>query len=162
MECNRGYSDGLLIENYDPSNEKFSFNFTKDTCSYIGKSICALENVPSEQDYKNYDFRYDKYKYPRCVSIYFGLKKGTINNIRMLPCIIKHSCGHFSCNDGQHRICVAQKFGFKLDVCYYENLDELCPDCMGDCSLLQDECITNMKIHVTDSGIIIEQEKIDD
>ena len=63
----------------------------------------------------------------RCQRIYFGLRDKTI---RVLPSqIMKCKCGHYVCSDGQHRICVAKKMGFKLDVITLGDINESCDAC---------------------------------
>ncbi len=42
---------------------------------------------------------------------------------------MKCKCGHYVCSDGQHRICVAQRMGFKLDVIKLGDISENCEVC---------------------------------
>ena len=104
---------------------KFTFNFTKDTCSKLKTGICELDRLDLASDRKQNDECLKDLS--RCQRIYFGLIDKTI---KTLPQIMKCECGHYICSDGQHRICVAQKKKLRLDVRMLGAINENCEKCM--------------------------------
>ena len=112
------------IEDFDPTNLEFTFNFTKDTCAKLKTGICELDEIDITYIRKHEDIQLRHLS--RCQRIYYGLLDKTIKTI---PQIMKCKCGHYVCSDGQHRICVAQRMGFKLDVIKLGDISESCEVC---------------------------------
>lgn len=116
---------GKEIKDFDPANFEFTFNFTEDTCPKLKTGVCDLEEIELILD-KKIDEKHLR-NLSRCQRIYFGLRDKTI---RVLPPqIMKCKCGHYVCSDGQHRICIAKKMGFKLDVITLGDVSESCEAC---------------------------------
>lgn len=121
----------IFIEDFNPNEKTFCFNFPGETCYKNVHGICALDKYKKELEQYDYDYYGgDCHKYPSCVNIYFGLRDKSIRH--SMPFIYQFECGHYICGDGQHRICVAQKMNLLLDVEYYTEVNEgKCCCCSG-------------------------------
>ncbi len=119
------------IKTFDPTQYSLKFNFTKDTCNKINTGICPLDTYKDQLNRNDYDFSLFRKEYPKCVSMYYAMKNNKI--VALLPRIHKFKCGHYMCDDGQHRICIAIRMGLTLTVEYVNDyvVDDDCWDCKG-------------------------------
>lgn len=117
-------------DNFSPKGKKYYFNnANEDFCYKTRNGVCSLDLpeeevrlIPSEEYPGEDDVNY-------CRNIY----KSIIEKGQKYPVFLcRNKCGHYTFDDGQHRMCIAGKKGLRLRaeisendsncyVCYREN-----------------------------------------
>lgn len=103
----RALEDNEEIRIITPQEMTFLFEMGEGECHQRLTGTCSLERKRPD---RSQDIG-DECDYDYCPSLLRSLKKhGQIFRID----IIKHGCGHYGFNDGQHRTCIAKKKGLRL------------------------------------------------
>lgn len=118
--------ESLYIENFNPKGKEYYFNAcTEDFCYKTRHGICSLDLtedeialIQSEKYPKTDDVNY-------CRDIYQSILK---DGQKSLILINSNKCGHYTFDDGQHRVCIASKKGLNLkaDICQNNNVCHIC------------------------------------
>lgn len=116
----------LHVEEFNPKGKKYYFtSCNKDFCYKNMHGTCSLDLTEDnaslittgEYSMKN-DVNY-------CRDIY----KSIVNDgQKQIVYINSHKCGHYTFNDGQHRLCIASKKGFKIRTDVYQ-ANDVCAVC---------------------------------
>lgn len=140
----------IIEKDFYPKGKSFSFNLTKDTCEKICTGKCNVEEIaPYKNDIEEFERRCNGFK---CSNIALSLlKNGFVHHQGAGILIFKHSCGHYSFNNGQHRTCIASK----LDISVKAELMTLEDPCFN-CSKESDE--NNDKVIIIDANTLIRKE----
>ncbi|SFR78104.1 hypothetical protein [Anaeromicropila populeti] len=117
---------GIEEVDFYPKEKIFYYNFTKDTCEKLRTGKCNIEEIfQYKDDLEEFEKRCDGFK---CSNLALSLlKNGFVHHQGTGILIFKHSCGHYSCNNGQHRTCLAAK----LDIPVKAELMELEDPCVA-------------------------------
>jgi hypothetical protein len=111
---------------FNPNGVGFDFSFNKNECEEIEYGICPLKKYEAILNRKDFDFESERYQFPLCICIFFGLRDKTFK--RLPPQLVLFDCGHYGFIDGRHRVCVAQRRGLKLEVTV-EKVSSFCDNC---------------------------------
>lgn len=118
--------EDLRVEAFNPKGKKYYFNYcTEDFCYKTRHGVCSLDltedeakSIPTDEYPGEDDVNY-------CRNIY----KSIIKDGQKHPVYINNNkCGHYTFDDGQHRVCIASKKGLKLRVEIHQN-NEICHVC---------------------------------
>ncbi|SDP31150.1 hypothetical protein SAMN04487897_1782 [Paenibacillus sp. yr247] len=92
-------------ESFDPTQHKFCYNLTKDTCFQVKTGICSL-NLTEAEIHKYSSAENDETSVRGsvnyCVNLFSDLKQ---NGFKKPIQVASNPCGHYSFTDGQHRTC---------------------------------------------------------
>lgn len=107
-----------LIKNFDASGKIFQFRLSKHDCYRLLSGKCSVNHIGSqiESDKLGFENRIDY-----CRSLAKSLSEEGVTDKRSPVMIIKNSCGHYSIENGQHRLCAATNAGVRIDVYFQEN-----------------------------------------
>lgn len=115
----------------DPSAMIFHFRLGPDECHQKLTGTCSLDKPPAtgEQSGGEAGVHY-------CQRLYSWIEE---YGFRWPVDIIKHPCGHYDFNDGQHRVCIAKKKGFEVSALVYVEEKHNCMFCSPIWDLKDDE-----------------------
>lgn len=117
-----------LIRNFNPKGNKFVFNLSKYDCYRLSKGKCSIQIKDQSKIAISNSINLAECSYQYCIVLANSLKeKGVTNKINTVR-IIRNSCGHYSIEDGQHRLCSAANVNIKLDV-YVQEFEGECRVC---------------------------------
>ncbi|WP_410495829.1 ParB N-terminal domain-containing protein [Cellulosilyticum sp. ST5] len=112
------YPGYKLHRGFEARGKKFVFKLTKYDCYRIAKRKCSVVGVYDEITENairsECDLEY-------CQALLQSLKREGVVNKNYPIRIIKNSCGHYSIEDGQHRLCSAATAGLDVDVYIQES-----------------------------------------
>lgn len=108
------------ITDFIPWDKTYCFKFDKYNCFYKRRGVCSLKNVHIPADYKK-SREYDKWQKQFCPNLASSiLQQGFFQSADDVT-VIKNTCGHYSMNEGQHRICICAKLKVPIKVLYAES-----------------------------------------
>lgn len=116
----------LYIEEFNPKGKKYYFtSCNEDFCYKNRHGTCSLDLtedkarlIPTGEYSMKNDVNY-------CRDIYKSLIE---DGQKQIVYINSNKCGHYTFNDGQHRLCIASKKGLKLKTDVYQG-NEVCDVC---------------------------------
>lgn len=127
----------------DITKADFAMRMGPGDCYELRTGLCDL-NVTADVEYHNNHDMYVAYcgkrGYCKAMAQAISDKKISLDNI----VIGRFDCGHYSINDGQHRICVAKRMGIK--AISLETYDTL-----GKCKYCE---MIQSKRNITDTWIL--------
>lgn len=113
---------------FRPKGKTFCFNMTKYDCYELSKKQCCvsykyISQIKHSQKYM--DENSEKY----CPNIARNiLDKGFERNLK--PVYLELcSCGHYTCDDGRHRVCLCGKLDIEMEV-FIQKIDLKCLYCI--------------------------------
>lgn len=115
----------FYIKDFSPKGKKYYFSCSEDFCYKTKHGICSLDLTDDEVSFIPPD------EYPRDDNVNYCRKiyKSIINEGQKYPIYIcNNKCGHYTFDDGQHRVCIASKKELKLKAEVYQ-IDDLCHMC---------------------------------
>lgn len=108
-----------------PFEMTFLFEMGPGECHQKLTGACSLER---RQPDRSHDIG-DECDYDVCPNLLKSMRKIGLHSMMQID-IIKCRCGHYEFNDGQHRICIAQRKGIKIEA-LVTTVDNVCEMCQG-------------------------------
>lgn len=105
------------ITDFIPWNKTYCFAFDRYNCYFRRMGICSLRNMILPYDYKNFE-KWEKQYCPNLASSI--LQQGFFQAASDVT-IIKNICGHYTLDEGQHRVCVCARLKVPIKVVYSES-----------------------------------------
>lgn len=115
------------ITDFIPWDKTYCFKFDKYNCYYRRKGICSLQNMHLPSDYKKCK-EYDKWQKQFCPNLASSILQQGFFQAADDVKVIENICGHYTLNEGQHRVCVCARLKIPLKVAYLKS-DEECIIC---------------------------------
>lgn len=107
-----------LDRNFSSKGKQFVFNLDTYTCYRISTGTCSIDEVGIQIKEDPYA---SSYSVEYCPNLAASLNKFGVINQNYPIRVIKNTCGHYSIEDGQHRLCSAAKLGITLEVYVLED-----------------------------------------
>src|SRR5947209_804539 len=105
------FLEGRELRIIDPASMTFLYSLSKGECHMTATGHCSLE---SSRPPKGKDGE-EEAAYDYCRDLLKSLRKYGQRDILVVE-VIECTCGHYEFNDGQHRTCIAQRKGIKIDA----------------------------------------------
>jgi hypothetical protein len=122
------FREGEELRLIDPAHMTFLYSMGDKECHLKATGTCSLEGKRPSQGKDGEE----EAAYHVCRDLLRSLRK----NGQYERCVIdiaERACGHYEFNDGQHRTCVTQRLGIKIEA-LVNPTDELCDICKGRAS----------------------------
>ena len=114
--------DNPDVQYINPAKIRFLFELSDGECHKKFTGICSLDRwvtfgVPKGDGDASVH---------HCRNIFSSIRK---NGFIFAVDLIKNRCGHYSFNDGQHRVCIAKRRQLEVPAVVYEDKAEDCEYC---------------------------------
>lgn len=114
-----------LNKRFRPKGKTFVFNLDEYSCYKLNTGVCSMD---CEKNYDLNDMYVSENSIQYCPKLANSLKQYGVTNINYPVRVIKNTCGHYSIEDGQHRLCSASKEDLGIDV-YIQESEYTCRVC---------------------------------
>ncbi|SFJ23949.1 hypothetical protein SAMN02910355_1729 [Terrisporobacter glycolicus] len=113
------------IENFRSKGKTFLFNLN-EYCCYGKKNECYVQlgKLDVTREPRQYGIGEDMF----CVTLAECFLRRGYEDWSNCVYISKHTCGHYSVTDGQHRLCISSKINIPIIV-YKKDSNDLCSVC---------------------------------
>lgn len=123
---NEEYPGYTLVKDFHPSGSTFDFRLGIYDCYRRSEGCCSLEIEEGKQVTTNEFEKFRDSDVAYCPALVNSLIKYGVTNNTSPVRIIKNSCGHYSVEDGQHRLCSSAARKIPIDVYVQDNPYECC------------------------------------
>lgn len=118
---NEEYPGYTLVKGFKPKGNTFNFRLSIYDCYRRSKGCCSIKTEEGKQVNTNEYERFHESDVAYCPALVNSLIEYGMTNNRLPVKIIKNSCGHYSVEDGQHRLCSSAARKILIDVYVQES-----------------------------------------
>lgn len=108
------------ITGFIPWGKTYCFSFDKYNCFFRHGGICSLRNMHLPSDYRKCK-EYAKWQEMFCPNLASSILQQGFFQAADDVKVLKNTCGHYSVDEGQHRVCVCARLKIPMKVLYQES-----------------------------------------